>query len=473
MTAGSPDHRARTLWLACARWVVVLLCAAAALQAQMAGQLGPSEAGNLERRLQANPEDLAARDRLVAYYNRTAAREPRLKHILWLIEHHPESDILGFSSAQISPGGDALNDDADYQRAREIWLRQIQRKGSNTLALGNAVKFFWQPGGDLGRAADLLKRLRQLEPKNDNWTQRLASLYAFTLLQSAAPPPDGADPALVERFKTELETSSDRGLVAYAGSLLTRTEPARPELAPVFEFGRHLLQRSGESGASPASPARAAGQASKGGVSGGAAAGGVPAGSVARPRLSQAKLLERVPPVYPPLAKQARIHGLVRLRATIGKDGRVGELRIVSGHPLLVPAALEAVKKWVYEPVLLDGEPVEALTEVDVNFTLGEEAVPPERIQVSGSAQSALLEEQVKVVYPPLAKQARVQGSVVLSVIIAEDGAVKQVQLVSGHPLLAPAAMDAVKKWVYRPTIVNGKRVEVITVVEVDFSLQE
>jgi protein TonB len=79
----------------------------------------------------------------------------------------------------------------------------------------------------------------------------------------------------------------------------------------------------------------------------------------------------------------------------------------------------------------------------------------------------------VKVVYPPLAKQARVQGSVVLSVIIAEDGAVKQVQLVSGHPLLAPAAMDAVKKWVYRPTIVNGKRVEVITVVEVDFSLQE
>jgi protein TonB len=77
-----------------------------------------------------------------------------------------------------------------------------------------------------------------------------------------------------------------------------------------------------------------------------------------------------VTPVYPPLARQARIQGTVRFTAVIGKDGTIQNLKLVSGHPLLVPAAGEAVKQWVYKPTLLAGEPVEVLTEIDVNFTL-------------------------------------------------------------------------------------------------------
>ncbi|MGA2588400.1 MAG: energy transducer TonB [Bryobacteraceae bacterium] len=84
------------------------------------------------------------------------------------------------------------------------------------------------------------------------------------------------------------------------------------------------------------------------------------------------KLIISPPPVYPPLARQARISGVVWLNALIGTDGHVQHLTVVSGHPLLVPSAMEAVKTWVYEPTLLNGKAVEVVTEIEVNFTLTE-----------------------------------------------------------------------------------------------------
>lgn len=76
-------------------------------------------------------------------------------------------------------------------------------------------------------------------------------------------------------------------------------------------------------------------------------------------------------PVYPPLARQARVSGSVRLIAIIGRDGTVQQLQVVSGHPLLIGAAVEAVRQWLYHPTLLNGEPVEVICPIDVNFTLG------------------------------------------------------------------------------------------------------
>ena len=88
--------------------------------------------------------------------------------------------------------------------------------------------------------------------------------------------------------------------------------------------------------------------------------------------VQQAKLVRQPHPVYPPLAKQARIQGQVKLSAIISKDGTIQKLEVISGHPLLVPAALEAVKQWVYQPTLLNGEAVEVVTQIDVNFTLSQ-----------------------------------------------------------------------------------------------------
>jgi protein TonB len=85
-----------------------------------------------------------------------------------------------------------------------------------------------------------------------------------------------------------------------------------------------------------------------------------------------AKLVKQPRPNYPALAKSARIQGVVKLHALISKEGAIENLTVISGHPLLVPAALEAVKQWVYQPTLLNGEPVGVETEIDVNFTLSQ-----------------------------------------------------------------------------------------------------
>jgi len=85
-----------------------------------------------------------------------------------------------------------------------------------------------------------------------------------------------------------------------------------------------------------------------------------------------AQLLNKVSPEYPPLAKMARIQGTVKLEAVISKDGTIQELKVISGHPLLVNAAVAAVREWRYRPTLLSGEPVEVSTEIDVIFTLSE-----------------------------------------------------------------------------------------------------
>jgi protein TonB len=85
-----------------------------------------------------------------------------------------------------------------------------------------------------------------------------------------------------------------------------------------------------------------------------------------------AHLVNRVQPSYPPLARQTRISGTVKLHAIIGKDGTVQQLQVVSGHPLLVQSALDAVRQWRYQPTLLNGDPVEVDTEIDVIFSLAQ-----------------------------------------------------------------------------------------------------
>jgi len=89
-------------------------------------------------------------------------------------------------------------------------------------------------------------------------------------------------------------------------------------------------------------------------------------------QVEQAKLIFNPKPEYPPLAKMARIQGTVRLEAIISKDGTIQDLKVLSGHPLLVKAALDAVQRWRYQPTLLNSEPVEVVTEIDCNFTLQE-----------------------------------------------------------------------------------------------------
>jgi TonB family protein len=126
-----------------------------------------------------------------------------------------------------------------------------------------------------------------------------------------------------------------------------------------------------------------------GGISGGIAGGVIggvmggpgaemtippPASGVQRIRVGgnvqSENIIKKIVPLYPPLAKQARIQGTVRFTALIGKDGSVVTLQLESGHPLLVASAQDAVRQWMYRPTLLNGEPAEVITQIDVNYTL-------------------------------------------------------------------------------------------------------
>ena len=216
-----------------------------------------------------------------------------------------------------------------------------------------------------------------------------------------------------------------------------------------------------------------------------------------------AQIVKKIAPEYPPLARQARIQGVVTLKAQLNKSGDVVNLQLISGHPMLAPAAIEAVKQWKYKPYLLNGEAVDVETTVTVNFTLAGEppaagatgenatgqdggiagvvsgtpgtpqAVVPKRVRVSSGVAQGLLVTKVQPEYPADAKEQRVQGVVVLQAMIDKEGDVAKLQLISGHPLLAPAAIEAVKQWKYKPYLLNNYPVEVDTQIQVSFTLQD
>jgi len=182
------------------------------------------------------------------------------------------------------------------------------------------------------------------------------------------------------------------------------------------------------------------------------------------------KLVRQTKPVYPPEAKQAGVTGTVVLDAMIAPDGTVHDVKVVSGPPLLVDAGVEAVSKWVYEPVTVDGVAVAARAKVTLQFGL------PANIAIEdsvGGANSLYPNNMVRPKYPPEAKAARVSGTVRLRAVVAKDGSVKTLNVVSGDAQLAEAALEAVRQWKYDPITVEGKTVEVMVDIDVNFTLSQ
>jgi periplasmic protein TonB len=177
------------------------------------------------------------------------------------------------------------------------------------------------------------------------------------------PPPPAAAPVRVVRVSSEL----DNGQLRTPTKIPQKVQMIKEEDAPPPAMGGVM---GGVVGGVPGGSA--------GGVIGGiinSATTAVP--HVATPQrvrvsqgVSSGLLIRKIQPNYPPLARQARIQGQVVLQAEISKDGTIQNLQLISGHPMLAPAAIEAVKQWRYKPYLLNGEPVAVETQVVVNFTL-------------------------------------------------------------------------------------------------------
>jgi protein TonB len=119
-------------------------------------------------------------------------------------------------------------------------------------------------------------------------------------------------------------------------------------------------------------------------------------------------------------------------------------------------------KSWLLVPVL---------TAALFHVPAGAQESQPKRMRVGGDVQQAKLVKDIRPIYPALARRARIEGTVKLQAVIGKDGSVDQVEVLSGHPVLAQAAQEAVKQWKYKPTLLNGEPMEVITTIEMVFKL--
>jgi TonB family protein len=199
---------------------------------------------------------------------------------------------------------------------------------------------------------------------------------------------------------------------------------------------------------------------------------------VSVPEQTMQRLLIHTVKATPSGDLQIGSESVVMLKATIDKNGNVENLKMVSGHPMLVPAALDAVKQWKYRRYEVNGIPKVVETTIRVEFSKvseagsGTSAAQAESpVPVTAEDMHDRLVYKVAPVYPPLARQARIQGTVILRIIIDKLGEVRDTQLVNGHPMLAPAAVEAVKKWRYIPYESDGETVEIQTDVQIIFRL--
>jgi periplasmic protein TonB len=201
------------------------------------------------------------------------------------------------------------------------------------------------------------------------FTEALPKTQLMTFLV-APPPPPPPPPPPAAAIKVVKQVQTD----IVNGQLRTPTKiPEKIQMIKEDEAPPPVMSASGVVGGVPGGIP--GGQ--MGGVIGGIISSAPMVPKIATPQrirvsqgVTQGMILRKVQPAYPPLARQARIQGPVVLQAEIGKDGSIQNLRLISGHPMLAPAAIEAIKQWKYKPYILNGEPVEVETTITFNFTL-------------------------------------------------------------------------------------------------------
>lgn len=191
----------------------------------------------------------------------------------------------------------------------------------------------------------------------------------------------------------------------------------------------------------------------------------------ALPKAMLATLLVAPPPPPPPPPVKAVIKPVARL--------------IQSGNlmqPRAIPKDVAVFKEAELPPNVANnsnsnqggvfgGIPGQGIMAASASAPPPPKPAPPARIKQGGDVTAASIITQTRPAYPPLARQARIQGTVVLHAIIDKEGKVAQMEIVSGHPLLVESALEAVKQWRYKPTQLNGEPVEVDTTIQVTFSM--
>jgi TonB family protein len=336
----------------------------------------PQEIANLESHVLQTPEDMDARIELLQLYLDTAPpslsvdsgrRSVRLQHILYLVEHHPEAAVSASQAAYVYRSSGPYANAADHEDVRNLWLAAVQGHAGNIAVTMNAVKFLEREDPD--DAEQVLRRAMDADPQNRKIAANLGFLYAKEILETN----------LAAHATAELEQSSNAIVLAAAGTALpnlaVRGSAGRVVDEKLFDLASELSARARRlapddadiQGPMPLIKYFAAAQEGTG--SPGASS---PAGTPSRIRIAEnvqaANLIRKAQPLYPEDARKAGITGQVQMTAIIGRDGTIQNLQLISGHPLLVDAALQAVETWLYRPTLLNGAAVEVVTTITVSF---------------------------------------------------------------------------------------------------------
>ncbi len=228
----------------------------------------------------------------------------------------------------------------------------------------------------------------------------------------------------------------------------------------------------------------------EGGVSGGVAGGvtgGVEGSIVGGEEVAAPKVVKEVRPLYPEIARQSHVEGVVVLQAAIDAAGKVKEVKVLRSIPLLDQAAVDAVKQWVFEPTRVKGQTGPVISTVSVAFKLDDKSKkgpivsvePVKPAAVAGPVRAVppvnppKLLKEVAPAYPEIAKQAHVEGLVICEATTDVRGRVVDVKILRSIPLLDQAAISAVRQWVYEPVLINGKPTGIIFTVTVRFELSE
>jgi TonB family protein len=245
----------------------------------------------------------------------------------------------------------------------------------------------------------------------------------------------------------------------------------------------------------------------------------VPSGALAD------NLISKVDPVYPEIARAAHVQGAVILHALISKTGTVEKLNVISGPPMLVKSAMDAVQQWKYKPYIVNGQPVEVSTTITVNFALADQpaaASPPSSTptlfvnstdadaaaadtqaeqrdrdraanlrKIGGTVSAPVLMYEVEPKFSEDARKAKVAGTVLVSLIVDPSGLPQNVHVVRGieigpdgkpNPTLTDEAraaaatldqnaVDAVNKYKFKPAMEDGKPVPVLLNIEINYKL--
>ena len=427
----------------------------------------------MEKTLQTNPEDLAARGRLLAYYYRRpedASRQFRLRHIAWLIGHHPDSPILYDEAATLDPADFKPPHQGDLAPLVAAWREQVDGHWDDVRVLENEVRVLRQTEYSL--TVECLKRLRQIEPTNPRWVVLLASQYVTTL----------DNPDLASQTQNDLEASKDLPVVGLAGQGLY-VMGRKSEAKPLLQYGEWLLKK-----AQSLDPLNLRWSVSASETPGLLTErdmwpyGAVPAMTVPSDAIRVAPEVQAAKSVHheqPQCIKGLQVvcpqtKTTLKLDAMIGKDGKVKSLHATSGDMSTIPLAMDAARQWTYQPTLVNGHAVEVATEIDVVLApAGQATVQPRPLAAppKGSAFTPPVAiTKVEPDYSPEAHAAKFEGSVQLSLMVDEHGLPQDIKVVRRVGMgLDEKAIEAVRKWTFRPGTKDGKPVAVRATVEVQF----